>query len=80
MLQRLRLLYPDPVARSALPEIERILRVFYAHKPLDLFNREREFTPAERFTERDVILITYGDLLYKRHQSPLKTLGDFCDT
>jgi sucrose phosphorylase len=36
--------------------------------------------PAERFTELDVILITYGDLLYKKRQSPLKTLGDFCDS
>jgi glycosidase len=80
MLQRLQVLYPDPVARSALAEIERILQVFYAHKPLDLIERERDFNPADRFTERDAILITYGDLLYKRHQSPLKTLGDFCDT
>lgn len=79
MLQRLRLLYPDPVAQSVLPEIERVLQVFCAHKPLDLIDREREFNPADRFTEKDVILITYGDLLYKRHQSPLKTLGDFCD-
>jgi glycosidase len=60
--------------------IERILQVFYAHKPLDLLERERDFNPADRFTERDVILITYGDLLYRRHQSPLKTLEDFCET
>jgi len=25
-------------------------------------------------------LLTYGDLLYKKRQSPLKTLGDFCDS
>jgi sucrose phosphorylase len=80
MLQRLRVLYPAPVAQSALAEIERILQVFHAHKPLDLMARERNFTPAERFTERDVILITYGDLLYKKRQSPLKTLGDFSDS
>jgi len=80
MLQRLQVLYPDPVAQSALAGIERILQVFYAYQPLDLIERERDFNPAERFTERDVILITYGDLLYKRHQSPLKTLGDFCDS
>ena len=78
MLQRLRVLYPDPVAQSALAGIERILQVFYAYQPLDLMERERDFNPAERFTERDVILITYGDLLYKKRQSPLKTLGDFC--
>ncbi len=80
MLQRLRVLYPDPVAQSALAGIERILQVFYAYQPLDLMERERDFNPAERFTELDVILITYGDLLYKKRQSPLKTLGDFCDS
>ncbi|MBU1181677.1 MAG: sugar phosphorylase, partial [Proteobacteria bacterium] len=78
ILQRLQVLYPDSVSGSALAEIERILQVFYAHKPLDLIEREKHFNPANRFTERDVILITYGGLLYKRHQSPLKTLGDFC--
>ena len=80
MLQRLRILYPDPVAQSALAGIERILQVFYAYQPLDFMERERDFNPAERFTELDVILITYGDLLYKKRQSPLKTLGDFCDS
>jgi len=79
MLRRLRVLYPDSVAQSALAGIERILQVFHAHKPLELMEKERDFNPAERFTERDVVLITYGDLLYKRRQSPLKTLGDFCD-
>ena len=78
MLERLRVLYTEPVARSTVAEIERILQVFSAHKPLELIERERAFHPADRFTERDVILITYGDLLYKKHQSPLKTLGDFC--
>ena len=68
------------MAQSALAGIERILQVFYAYQPLDLMERERDFNPAERFTELDVILITYGDLLYKKRQSPLKTLGDFCDS
>jgi len=78
MLQRLRVLYPDSVSESALAEIERILQLFNAHKPIDLIELEKHFNSAERFTERDIILITYGDLLYKKHQSPLKTLGDFC--
>jgi glycosidase len=80
ILRRLRVVYPDPAAHSAFEEIERILQVFYAHKPLDLIERERKFNPADRFAEKDVILITYGDLLYRRNQSALKTLGDFCDT
>ena len=79
ILERLRILYPEPVAQSAVTEIERILQVFYAHKPLGLIRREQDLNHADRFTERDVILITYGDLLHRKHQSPLKTLGDFCN-
>lgn len=80
MLRRLRVLYPETMAQFALGGIQRIMQVFHAHKPLDLMERERKFSPAERFTEKDVILITYGDLIYKKRQSPLKTLGDFSDS
>jgi len=80
ILQRLCALYPEPAARSAAAELERILKVFYAHKPAGLLEREREFHPPDRFTERDVILITYGDLLVRKNQSPLRTLGNFCDS
>lgn len=76
---RLRTLYSEAAARYALGEIERLLQVFFAHVPPALAERQRGFDAADRFTERDVILITYGDLLYRRHQSPLETLGDFCD-
>ncbi len=38
------------------------------------------FNPAERFTERDCILITYGDLIRGEERSPLTTLGRFLDT
>lgn len=80
MFKRLKILYPEPSARYALDEIERIMQVFFAHKAEHLLERERSFVPAERFTERDVILITYGDLLHKTGQSSLRTIGDFCDT
>ncbi len=79
ILQRLRVLYSEPVAQSTQAEIDRILKVFHAHKPVELMEREKKFNAPDRFTERDVILITYGDLLYKKNQSPLKTLGDFCN-
>ena len=58
MLRRLRVLYPETMAQFALGGIQRIMQVFHAHKPLDLMERERKFSPAERFTEKDVILIT----------------------
>lgn len=80
MFKRLLVLYPEADARLSLAEIERVMQVFHAYKPLQLIKREKDFNPANRFTERDVILITYGDLLHKKLQTPLKTLGDFCDT
>jgi len=79
MLRRLQFLYPGAAAHATLTEIERLLQVFHARKPAAWIDRERAFVPEDRFTERDVMLITYGDLLHRRGQSPLKTLGDFCD-
>jgi glycosidase len=77
---RLRFLYGEDAARAYLPELERVLRVHHAHKPLEMIHAEKGFDPADRFTEQDVILITYGDLLHGGEASPLKTLARFCDT
>jgi len=41
---------------------------------------EKTFDTKDRFTEKDVILITYGDLIVKDGESPLKTLTDVCET
>lgn len=54
--------------------------VFYAHKPQELIERDKNFDPTERFTQKDVILITYGGLLRGKESSPLATLAIFCDT
>jgi len=77
---RLRLLYGEESANQYLPELERILRVYYAHKTPEARANEKSFDPAERFTEKDVILITYGDLLRGEEPSPLETLTRFCDS
>ncbi len=77
---RLELLYGKEAADAYFPELERILRVYYAYKTPEAIARERSFNPAERFTEQDVILITYGDLLRGKEPSPLETLARFCDT
>jgi sucrose phosphorylase len=80
MFDRLCFLYGDSISKDYLPELERILKVYYAHKPQKLIERQMRFDPAERFTEEDVILITYGDLLHGKEHSPLATLAKFCDT
>ncbi len=77
---RLKFLYGAEVADEYLPELERILRVYYAHKTPEAIAADKSFNPADRFTEQDVILITYGDLLRGTERSPLETLARFCDT
>jgi sucrose phosphorylase len=80
ILKRLSFLYGQSTAERFMPELERILKVYYAHKPQEMIEYEADFDPRERFTEEDVILITYGDLLRGKERSPLATLGRFCDT
>jgi sucrose phosphorylase len=80
ILKRLEFLYGKAMAEAFIPELERIVRVYYAHKPLEMISEEGRFDPSERFTEKNVILITYGDLLRGEDRSPLKTLARFCDT
>lgn len=80
MFARLRFLYGETVAQSYMPELERILEVYYAHKSQEMIEKEKYFHPVKRFTEEDIILITYGDILRGRERSPLATLARFCDT
>ncbi len=79
MLERMALLYGRTVAESYMPELERILDVYNAHKPQKLIENEKKFDSTERFTEKDVILITYGDLVHGEGLSPLKILAKVCD-
>jgi sucrose phosphorylase len=80
LLKRLEFLYGKEKAEEYLPELERIIRVYFAHKPDELKKREKKYIPSNRFTERDIILITYGDLIKEDGVSPLETLAEFCDS
>jgi hypothetical protein len=80
LLTRLRFLYGEAEAIQWLPELERILKVHCAHKPQEMIEAEKNFDPKERFTEKDMILITYGDLVQGEEHSPLATLCKFVDT
>ncbi len=77
--QRLEFLYGPEEASRWLPEIERLLKVHRAHKTAEISTREKTFIPEERFSEKDVVLITYGDLLKTRNHSPLAGLAAFLD-
>ena len=80
LYKRLLFLYNKEKADKAITELERIIRVYFAHKPKELVEREKKFIPENRFTEKDIILITYGDLIRKEGLPPLETLGKFCDS
>ncbi len=79
ILKRLSFLYGEEVAEAYMPGVERIMRVYYAHLPEELINEEKDFEPENRFTEKDIILITYGNLIRGNDRSPLRTLARFCD-
>jgi sucrose phosphorylase len=79
MQSRLKLLYGEKAVREVYDELERILAVHYAYMPEELEKAEKEFDIKERFTGRDVVLITYGDLFVSEGQRPLQTLAEFAE-
>ncbi len=80
ILARMTFLYSHATAKAYMPELERLMEVYYAHKPAEMISRQQDFDHSRRFSEKDVILITYGDLLRGEERSPLATLAKFCDT
>ena len=77
IFSRLCFLYGESEAHHCMTELERILKVYYAYKPLEKIQAEPDAIDANRFTEQDVILITYGDLLFSGQESPLATVAHF---
>jgi hypothetical protein len=77
ILARLRFLYGEEKAGEAMPELKRILRVHHAHKSQELVEAENGCDPKERFTEKDMVLITYGDMVEGEEDSP-GALPSFC--
>jgi len=81
LFSRLRFLYGEVPAREYLPELERIIKVHAAHKPAEMIEAEQGFDPDERFTEKDMVLITYGDILDNHDRgTPLSTLHQLVNT
>lgn len=75
-LAMLSLLYGHDTATAIYPEFERLLQVHCAHKSPELLAQEASFDPAARLTERDVIAITYGEIVSHAHRPPLEILHD----
>ena len=77
ILRQLTLLYGAKRAEACWPELLRLMQVYYAHKTPEMVEADRAAAPGEHFSEKDVVLITYGDLLHVPGQRPLETLADF---
>ena len=77
ILNKLAFLYGEQATGVCYAELERIMKVYYAYKTPHMIHMEKTFNVNERFTEKDVILITYGDLIQGRRRKPLEILADF---
>lgn len=69
-------LYGEEQGRAAFQEVARLVEVFYAHLPLSERQVLAESTRG-RFSERDVVLITYADLIREQGRMPLESLARF---
>jgi sucrose phosphorylase len=76
LLEKLTFLYGEERAAVCYPELERYMQVYCAHKTPEMIEDEKNFNPANRFTEKDAILITYGDSIRSPGKKPLKALAD----
>ena len=79
IIDRLNILYDKDTAEVCFQEIDRLIKVYYAHKSPAMIEWEKKFNPHDRFTEKDIILITYGDLITEERKPPLETLTEMCD-
>ena len=71
-------LYGERDVEEIFNELYRIIKVYYAHKTPDMIDWENNFNKSNRFSEQDVILITYGDLISSKEEKPLITLSKLC--
>ena len=80
IFSHLAFLYGKVEAEAWMPELYRILKVHHAHKPQELIDMEKDHKPSDRFTERDMVLITYGDVVKGGHGKTLESLHRFIQT
>ena len=75
MKEKLQVLYGDR-ADACYSELERIMQVHYAYKTPEIIAAEASFQPQDRFSEKDIVGITYADQLQRRGTPPLAFLSE----
>jgi sucrose phosphorylase len=73
---KLNFLYSKDTSIKIFDELYRIMKVYYAHKTDLMHEWDKSFDPKSRLSEKDVILITYGDLVLGKGERPLETLAE----
>ena len=76
----LTVLYGELDAAAFYWEIERLMQVHHAYKSPDMLRADAEFDPRNRFTQEDVVAITYGDLIDSPNTHPLRALSGIFET
>ena len=77
LLRRLAEIYGEAVGRQTLPELLRLIRVHQAHKPPEMIEADGGIRGCDRFSEKDMMLITYGDMIRAQGRTGLSALGEF---
>ena len=75
IIGRLTVLYGELDAGVYYWELERLMQVHHAHRSVELLRDDAQFDPRDRFTESDVVAITYGDLIVSPNAHPLRSLS-----
>ena len=75
VFEHLQFIYGDSVAKPLLSRLIERLRVFKQNHP-DLVEIPSN---KPRVTEKDAILITYGDMVQTKDQTPIQTLSAFTE-
>ena len=72
IIESLRKIYGEPAAQAALEKLQPVIEKFSAEQPA------RKAAQAQGyFSERDEVLITYGDSLSSQDEPPLQSLYRF---
>ena len=75
IIEKLTVLYGELDAKAYYWEVERLIQVHHAHKPTEMLAADANFDEHDRFTESDVVAITYGDLIDSPNTHPLRALS-----
>jgi sucrose phosphorylase len=79
IIEKLTVLYGELDAKAYYWEVERLMQVHHAYKPPELLQADVQFDPRDRFTEADIVAITYGDLIDSPSTHPLRALSIIFD-